>query len=464
MNKNAPVHLLSRAFNQPLLLDPAYAQYALAFLASRGGAAEFAVGDEVFDPEQLAESYQVKKIRFAGGEYRPYALHDNGVAQISIDGSLVHKGGRLESSSGTLGYDGIREKLEMAADDSRVRGILLDVDSPGGEVRGAFDLAKLVKEINQIKPVAAVSDEMMASAAFLIASPAESIYVGKTSMVGSVGAVVAHFDYSKNLEQNGVKVTLIAAGENKVDGNPYEALPDRVRADIQSRLESTRKEFANVVADGREMDAQAILDTEARVYTGQEAKKIGFADYVIPSMDAVVSHFGNRIRRISNKRKKEMSMPKGTIDDDQIVADARAEGIEEGKKLALKDAQAQIESEKAEAEKAQADAVQAARMQERQRVTDVMAAAGENQEQAKELLDTDLSTDKILAILGKAPEQKITQEELDKASDAAAAKAALTEGAGATPAAEMEKEQADVYSDLLAKMQAKGLVKPTEAK
>ncbi|WP_201475640.1 S49 family peptidase, partial [Escherichia coli] len=94
-------------------------------------------------------------------------------------------------------------------------------------------------------------------------------------------------NYGAALEKQGVEITLIYSGSHKVDGNPYSHLPDDVRETLQSRMDATRRMFAQKVSAYTGLSVQAVLDTEAAVYSGQEAIDAGLADELVNSTDAI---------------------------------------------------------------------------------------------------------------------------------------------------------------------------------
>jgi ClpP class serine protease len=153
-----------------------------------------------------------------------------------------------------------------------------------------FATANLVRAVNEVKPVLAFVNDVAASAAYGIASAAREIIVSPTSMVGSIGVVLTHLDRSGELEDRGVKPTLIHAGAHKVDGHPFGPLSDAVRADLQAEVLKIYDQFVGLVAEGRagRISAAAIRATEARTYLGADAITQGLADRMA-SLDEVIA-------------------------------------------------------------------------------------------------------------------------------------------------------------------------------
>jgi signal peptide peptidase SppA len=160
----------------------------------------------------------------------------------------------------------------MALADGDVRGIALDIDSPGGEATGAFDLWKRVADARGVKPIWAIVHGTAASAAYGLASAADRVVAPEVSDVGSIGVVSLHTDLSGALAQGGVKVTILHAGARKVDGNPFQALPPEVAQRFQTQLDHLHGRFVQIVAANRGTTQKAVRDTEAETFLGHEAK------------------------------------------------------------------------------------------------------------------------------------------------------------------------------------------------
>jgi signal peptide peptidase SppA len=281
-------HIASRIFNRPVLVTPARARAILAVLGPRLGVGMLVDASEgealVYAGDALGREALGPQSR-GPGQRKVYDVV-NGIAVIPVEGTLVNKTGTIDPYSGMTGYDGLTVKLTEAYDDSEVRGIMLDIESGGGEVAGCFDLVDLIHANRGRKPVWSVLSEDAYSAAYAIASAADRITVPATGGVGSIGVVCLHADYSGQLAEAGVKVTLIHAGSHKVDGNPYEPLPDDVRGEIQAEIDQVRQTFADRVARGRsaagrKMSIEEVLATEARTFMGAAGVAAGLADAVM---------------------------------------------------------------------------------------------------------------------------------------------------------------------------------------
>jgi signal peptide peptidase SppA len=304
-------HVVSRFFNQPLLLERAQAASIGSFLLSRmsdlrAGKGRMSSENDAGETRQYfeavrradgsVEAHSPRVSRFYGdypraadGSPLPYRRTADGAAIMTLIGEWVNRGAWVGASSGLISYEGFTYQMRMAAADPQVTRIILDMESPGGEAVGCFEAAAVVREVAKNKPVTVVVNGMAASAAYAIASGASRIVTLPTGLSGSVGVVLMHLDYSQWLENEGVKPTLVFAGDHKVDGNPFEPLPAAVREDMQAGVDSFYRQFVETVAAGRKMSAAAVRNTQARVFNGQDAVAAGLADAVGTFEDVLFS-------------------------------------------------------------------------------------------------------------------------------------------------------------------------------
>lgn len=306
-------HIADRVLNTPLLLLPSKAETILAVLAGRiGVSAPEASRFEGEQPPQRDAEGNLKRNRWGDPMGEPFML-SNGVAIVTITGSLVNRGAWVGASSGLTSYEGIQHQLKRAAENGEVKSLLLDLHSPGGEAVGAFETAALVREIATQKPVTAVVNGMAASAAYAIASGATRIVTTETGVSGSIGVVLLHADYSRKLANEGITPTLIFAGAHKVDGHPFGPLPEGVHADLQAEVDAFYEAFLKTVAAGRgsRMTIDMARATEARTLIGQAAVDAGLADDV-GNFESVLTDLTRGARRTTTSTKgKSMTEANG---------------------------------------------------------------------------------------------------------------------------------------------------------
>lgn len=254
-------HLSSLVFNRPLMVTQDYAETIAVVLSDRLD----------LDVEGL-------QIKSEAKEQREASTTAKGIAVIPIIGSMSHRATGIEAMSGMTSYSTLQKQFEAAFNDPNVGSILMDIDSPGGSVAGAFDFRDYLMSKKGTKPVYALARDAMCSAAYLIGSTADKVYATQTARVGSIGVVAMHTDASGKMEKEGLKPTFISAGKFKTAGNPYEKLEGEKLKYLQDSVDESYDMFINAVADARGIDKKVIRDTEARVYGGKKAVEIGLAD------------------------------------------------------------------------------------------------------------------------------------------------------------------------------------------
>lgn len=276
-------HLAQRLYNAPLLITPAKAEVIEAVFRAhveRTGAPAVWV-----DPSKEAEAAAARHELAASGFKRSdggYLLSSRGVALIPIIGSLMQRAGGMDAASGLEGYNRIAARLEAALADPNVRGIMLEIDSPGGEANGAFALHDAIAAASQTKPVWAMVNEQAFSAAYLLASAAEQIHVPESGLVGSVGVIMMHLDQSAADAKKGNVYTPIYAGARKADFSQHAPLSDAARSAAQSEVDRVYEMFVRSVAKGRGIDAEVVRGTEAGLLSPGDALGLGMIDGVSP--------------------------------------------------------------------------------------------------------------------------------------------------------------------------------------
>lgn len=255
-------HLAARLFGVPLAIHRPKLDVILSVLGARIGLTDMVV------PADYAPTT------------RPLSPATGKVAVIQIHGTLVRRTTGLEAVSGLASYTSIAAQLDAALASPEVAAILLDVDSPGGESGGVFDLADRIRAGVQVKPVWAVANDMAFSAAYALASAASRVFVARTGGVGSIGVIAMHIDQSVKDAKDGVRYTAVFAGERKNDLNPHEPISDEAHAVLKAEVDRVYDLFVETVARHRGLDADAVRATEAGLFFGPDAVGAGLADAV----------------------------------------------------------------------------------------------------------------------------------------------------------------------------------------
>jgi signal peptide peptidase SppA len=215
---------------------------------------------------------------------KPFVFND-GVAVIPIHGTLIN---RFNSSWGFVtGYNYVRRMLNLALDDDDVDFIVFDVDSPGGEASGCFELAREIMASRRVKPSLAMIDSLAASGGVALGCCATTVYAIPSARVGSIGVYRMHVSYEGALKKDGIKVTFATAGEHKIDGNPYKDLPQAVLDEWTESAGKTWDDFIALVAEARDLSEDDVRATQARVYRADEALDLGLINAVKTTTEAV---------------------------------------------------------------------------------------------------------------------------------------------------------------------------------
>ena len=270
---NVLPHLAARLFGVPLAIHRPKLDVILAVLgprvAYRQNTADLAAAPGFTPPTRAASA------------------SSPGVAVIPIHGTLVRRTVGLEAESGLNSYATLTQLLDSALGNPAVSAILLDIDSPGGESGGVFDLADRIRAASQIKPVWAVANDMAFSAAYALACSASRVFVSRTGGVGSIGVIAMHVDQSEKDAQDGVHYTTVFAGERKNDLNPHEPISSEAHAFLKAEVNRIYGLFVETVARHRGIEPSAVRDTEAGLFFGQAAVAMGLADAVGTFDDAL---------------------------------------------------------------------------------------------------------------------------------------------------------------------------------
>ena len=210
------------------------------------------------------------------------------VGIVDIRGSLVNGNAGWMSYFGVTGYGDIRDAMVAALQSPDVHSILLNIDSGGGAVAGVHETAQLISRVDKIKPVFSYNGGTEASAALWLGSSARTSYVAETALTGSLGIIMVHAERSKQMEQDGVKVTVIRAGKEKALANSYEPLSKEAKAGLEEKAQALYDVFLGHVAEQRGMTDTA-ADTkfgQGKEFVGKQAVDAGLVDAVGTLEDA----------------------------------------------------------------------------------------------------------------------------------------------------------------------------------
>lgn len=275
-------HLRSRFVDTPIAIDQAKFEIIVGAIGER-------IDLQIKSAEELQELVALTNYSKPASRDREYRVTDDGIACIPVQGTLLKKASGMMAMSGCMGYQRISNMLSECQADRDVRGILLDIDSPGGETHGCFELTDLIYSMRGTKPIYASANDSALSAAYAIASAADRVFITQTGAVGSIGVYSLHVDQSGADAKAGLNFTYIKAGKKKIDANPHEALSKSAKSNIQSEVDRQYAMFVDAVARNRSVSAEQIQETEAGIYRAELALEANLADEVGTFDDALAA-------------------------------------------------------------------------------------------------------------------------------------------------------------------------------
>ena len=307
-------YLASRVFGTPLLIHPRKLEVILSVVGPRMG---------MVVPETSAQLAQIPPPE----RVMRTDLQVPNIAVISILGTLVRRTGAMDAASGLTSYASISAQINAAINDPNVDAVLLDIDSPGGEAGGAFDLADEIVSARSTKPIWALANDDAFSAAYAIACSAERIYLTRTGGVGSIGVIALHVDQTQRDALDGYRYTAIYAGDRKNDLSPHLPLSNEASTALQTEVDRLYEMFVTTVATNRGLDAQTVRDTQAGLFYAGDAIEAGFADAIGTADDALralameVQQRKSAIARsFGSGREMEVSLPDPVLSKEKLMS------------------------------------------------------------------------------------------------------------------------------------------------
>lgn len=305
---------------EPVLVAPHYTGVAADLARPR---------DESWD--HSLEMAAIFGVTFSGEVDRPYAFAD-GIAFVPVRGSLIN---RYNYSCGgwITGYKYITSMIAAIAQDPGVKGVVFDVDSYGGEAAGCFETGRYIREALTAAKIPSMSmiDSTAASAGYALACAADKVAIIPSGRAGSIGAIMMHWDVSREMEMEGEKVTIFAAGSHKADGNPFGPLPPEVAAAFQTRIDTASANFCAYVAEMRGKPVQAITDLQANTFDAPQALALGLVDSVAPAPEAFAAFLASLSDDLEDEESGvitlEATMPDPTAAEGAASERARIQAI-----------------------------------------------------------------------------------------------------------------------------------------
>ena len=273
------------AIDQYWGIDESYAQAMLVKLE----------GISVVEAARLQAEFDAKAQADSDPNDAPYPVV-NGIAVIPIAGPMTKRPTSAQFLTGGTSTMATRALLDKAEKDPSVKGVLLHIESPGGQVSGNSELADKVRGFS--KPINAYIEDMGASCAYWVASQCNAIYANAMAEVGSIGVYGAVEDKSQMAAMLGVKVHLVKSGKYKGAGYPGTVVTDAHLADMQERVDELFGVFKDAVMAGRAMTADKLDPiADGRAFSAAKALEFGLIDGICSIEDCFATISGNGTRQ-----------------------------------------------------------------------------------------------------------------------------------------------------------------------
>jgi protease IV len=193
---------------------------------------------------------------WSGGDFKKHFDH---IARIHIDGLIT-------------GDEATLALLDGLAKSTRVKGVIIRIDSPGGTTAGSEAIYEKIRKIAKDKPVVAVMDTVAASGGYITAIAADYIVARGNTITGSIGVIFSFPEISKLLDTLGIRMEEIKSGELKAEPTPYKPMSDRVRQVSNEMVQESFAWFTGLVVERRKLSAERVkVLADGRVYTGRQA-------------------------------------------------------------------------------------------------------------------------------------------------------------------------------------------------
>jgi signal peptide peptidase SppA len=243
----------------------------------------FAVLQEIISRHIAGEKLDAEETQTVlHGARRPADRKSGKIAILPLFGTIFPRANLMTDVSGATSAEIFGNKFDDLVNDPEVSAVILDVDSPGGQVTGIEELSRKIYDARGKKPIVAIANHAMDSAAYWIGSAAEEVVITPSGEVGSIGVFAAHWDQSAALEKEGLKLSLISEGKYKTEGNPYQPLSEEARAFIQGLVKEAYETFVKDVARNRNKTSDEVRNGfgQGRIVEARKAVNSGMVDRI----------------------------------------------------------------------------------------------------------------------------------------------------------------------------------------
>lgn len=303
----------------------------------------FWLGDWASLEAKLEADRQIQALASEGkdeeeeGFLRLLDVTDDGVAVITVKGSLTSRDSFWNRYFGLVSYTEIRNAVIYALENPAVKDIILDFDSNGGDAKGTSETAELVAKAKEHKPITSYISGTMYSAAYWIGAAATKVVGHKMSEAGSIGVIAIIPDYSQAYEKAGIKMHVFRGGKYKALGNGYEELTVAAQNIIQGKIDKMEGFFLEAVAEYRRIPRANVKEQvgEGLTFFAEEAVDNGLMDEIV-NFDQLYSRLVAKYQsqQAGTMTLSEVDMGKRVLTEAAIAAKAAGASEEEVAALA----------------------------------------------------------------------------------------------------------------------------------
>lgn len=212
------------------------------------------------------------------------------IAVLNVDGVIQDTGEAPSFMSEGYFHRDFMKQLNQVKDDDSIKGIVLNVNTPGGGTKESAEIHDKLVEIQKEtkKPVYVSMGSMAASGGYYISASADKIFATPETITGSLGVIMQSLNYSELADKVGIDYKTIKSGKFKDIMSPSREMTDEEAQILQSMIENSYNGFVKVIADGRGMSEDEVRKiADGRIYDGYQAKELNLIDEFGYSEDAI---------------------------------------------------------------------------------------------------------------------------------------------------------------------------------
>ncbi|PKM76717.1 MAG: signal peptide peptidase SppA [Firmicutes bacterium HGW-Firmicutes-15] len=213
------------------------------------------------------------------------------LALVKLEGEITETPANSPTVSSGYNHQVFLKQLEAAFSREDIKGVIMQVNSPGGGVYESDEIYNRILELKAKykKPLVVYMSQEAASGGYYVSMAADKIYANRNTLTGSIGVIIRTYNYQELADKIGVKDVTFKSGAQKDLLNPMRPLNDQEKAIAQSLVNESYGYFVDIVAKGRKMDRNQVLQlADGRVYSGTQAKNLGLVDE-LGNLDQAIS-------------------------------------------------------------------------------------------------------------------------------------------------------------------------------